>query len=143
MPDSTTVDNGALPDYIVSDDDTPSGKIQRIKLAYSADASDAMVPADGNGLAVNVTKALSSTTGSNAPVTVTTTVTLLVAASTTRKTVNFRPAATIYWGYTNTITTSTGFPLYANEVWEEPVFKGAIYAIAATGTVDVRVADVT
>ncbi len=37
----------------VSTDDTPSGHVQRVKIAYSADGSDVLVEADANGLRVN------------------------------------------------------------------------------------------
>lgn len=53
MADQVTVDNGTLADYDVSSDDcTPNGQVQRVKLAYSADGVATHVTADANGLLV-------------------------------------------------------------------------------------------
>ena len=63
MPDNVTVDNGDLADFEVSADEATSGLISRVKLTYSADGSDTHVPADADGLLVNL--------GANNDVTVT------------------------------------------------------------------------
>lgn len=65
MADNPTVDNGALPDYIVSADEVvATGELlQRVKLAYSADGVATHVTADADGLLVNL--------GANNDVTVT------------------------------------------------------------------------
>lgn len=57
MADNVTVDNGDLPDYNVSADEGAGGKLQRVKLAYSADGSETHVQADANGLLVSVNDA--------------------------------------------------------------------------------------
>lgn len=63
MADNVTVDNGGLTDYTVSSDEGAGGHVQRVKLAYSADGSETHVPADADGLLVNL--------GANNDVTVT------------------------------------------------------------------------
>ncbi|MDD2765909.1 MAG: hypothetical protein PHE83_18250 [Opitutaceae bacterium] len=69
MADGVDVDNGALTDYKVSSDDAGvGGHVQRVKLAYAADGSEVHVPADADGLLVNL--------GTNNDVTVTGTVDL-------------------------------------------------------------------
>lgn len=74
MADQVTVDNGSLTDYSVSTDDAgASGQVQRVKLAYSADGSATHVPADADGLLVNL--------GANNDVTITGTVTATGAAT--------------------------------------------------------------
>jgi hypothetical protein len=55
MADQVTVDNGGLTDYVVSADDAgAAGHVQRVKLAYGADGVATQVPADGDGLLVNL-----------------------------------------------------------------------------------------
>lgn len=54
MADNVTVDNGTLTDYVVSADEGVGGQVQRVKLAYSADGSEVHVPADADGLLVNL-----------------------------------------------------------------------------------------
>jgi hypothetical protein len=54
MADNVTVDNGTLTDYVVSADEGAGGQVQRVKLAYSADGSEVHVPADADGLLVNL-----------------------------------------------------------------------------------------
>jgi hypothetical protein len=69
VSDQVTVDNGGLTDFSVSTDDAgASGHVQRVKLAYSADGSATHVPADADGLLVNL--------GANNDVTITGTVTV-------------------------------------------------------------------
>jgi hypothetical protein len=63
MADNPTIDNGTLPDFVVSADETASGYIQRMKIAYSANGVDTLVQADADGLLVNL--------GANNDVTVT------------------------------------------------------------------------
>lgn len=75
MADNVTVDNGDLSDYSVSTDDAGAdGQVQRVKIAYAADGSATHVPADANGLLVNL--------GANNDVTVTGTVTATDGGST-------------------------------------------------------------
>lgn len=55
MADQVTVDNGEGTDYVVSTDDAgASGQVQRVKLAYSADGVATHVPADADGVLVNL-----------------------------------------------------------------------------------------
>jgi hypothetical protein len=54
VADDPLVDNGAEADYIVSADDAAGAYVQRFKLAYSADGSAVHVPADADGLLVNL-----------------------------------------------------------------------------------------
>jgi hypothetical protein len=54
VADNVTVDNGTLTDYVVSADEGVGGQVQRVKLAYSADGSEVHVPADADGLLVNL-----------------------------------------------------------------------------------------
>ena len=55
MADQVLVDNGAEADYTVSTDDAgAAGQVQRVKLAYSADGVATHVPADADGLLVNL-----------------------------------------------------------------------------------------
>jgi hypothetical protein len=61
MADNTTV-NYSDP-YTVSTDEAASGQVQRFKLAYAADGSDTHVPADADGLLVNVSNAALPVTG--------------------------------------------------------------------------------
>ena len=63
MADNVTIDNGTLTDYTASTDEGAGGHVQRVKLAYSADGSEVHVPADVDGLLVNL--------GANNDVTVT------------------------------------------------------------------------
>lgn len=39
---------------------------------------------------------------------------------------------TVYLGFTNTVTTATGFPLPVNAVWEDENWIGALYGITAS-----------
>jgi len=50
--------------------------------------------------------------------------------------------ATLYWGYTNAVTTATGTPLMRNQfaVWDAGP-NTTIWIIAASGTHDVRVTE--
>jgi len=71
VADNVTVDNGSLADYSVSADEVTgqARHVQRVKLAASADGSEAHIPADAtNGLLVDL--------GANNDVTVTGTVTV-------------------------------------------------------------------
>lgn len=58
MADNVTFQSGELATppagTTVSADEASSGLVQRVKLAYSADGSDVAIPADADGLAVNV-----------------------------------------------------------------------------------------
>lgn len=54
MADNVLIDNAAEADYTVSTDEGVGGHVQRVKLAYSADGSETHVPADGDGLLVNL-----------------------------------------------------------------------------------------
>jgi len=54
MADNVLIDNGVETDYTVSSDEGVGGHVQRVKLAYSADGSETHVPADGDGLLVNL-----------------------------------------------------------------------------------------
>lgn len=54
MADDVLVDNGENTDYTVSTDEGVGGHVQRVKLAYSADGSETHVPADADGLLVNL-----------------------------------------------------------------------------------------
>ena len=54
MADNVLIDNGVEADYTVSSDEGVGGHVQRVKLAYSADGSETHVPADGDGLLVNL-----------------------------------------------------------------------------------------
>lgn len=68
MSDDVTIDNGSGTDYDVATDDDGSGNhVQIVKLAYSADGGRTPIPADADGLLVNL--------GANNDVTVTGTVT--------------------------------------------------------------------
>jgi len=49
---------------------------------------------------------------------------------------------TIYWGYTNAVTTSTGTPIFKNQQVEFSVGDGqAIYLIAGGATNDTRITE--
>ena len=54
MADDITVDNGDLTDFAVSADDASGKLVQRVKLTYSADGSATHIPADADGLLVNL-----------------------------------------------------------------------------------------
>lgn len=54
MADDVLVDNGDEADFTVSADDASGKYVQRVKLAYSADGSATHVPADADGLLVNL-----------------------------------------------------------------------------------------
>jgi hypothetical protein len=54
MADDVLVDNGAEADFTVSADDAAGALVQRVKLAYSADGSATHIPADADGLKVNL-----------------------------------------------------------------------------------------
>lgn len=54
MADNVLIDNGVETDYTVSSDEGVGGHVQRVKLAYSADGSETHVPADADGLLVNL-----------------------------------------------------------------------------------------
>jgi hypothetical protein len=51
-------------------------------------------------------------------------------------------AAAVFIGKTAAITTSTGFPIQPNGVFTDRDYTGAIFAIVATGTADLRIWDV-
>jgi hypothetical protein len=134
------IDNGIGSDYTVATNTTSNGEVQRFVLSVSTTGSDAPVGADAtNGLDVDVTRLPSSTVGAQTAVTVGTTATLVIAASATRKSVTIRTSADVFVGYSNAVTIANGFPLYADEVWDDTIFKGGIYLIAEAGTVNVRV----
>ena len=64
MADDVTVDNGSGTDYdVATDDDGAGNHVQIVKLAYSADGGRTPIPADADGLLVNL--------GANNDVTVT------------------------------------------------------------------------
>ena len=51
---------------------------------------------------------------------------------------------TIYWGYTNSVTVSTGTPIYASQfVCWEVEFDNTIFLVAATNGNDVRITEVS
>jgi hypothetical protein len=54
MADNVLVDNGDEADYTVSADEGVGGQVQRVKLAYAADGSETHIPADADGLLVNL-----------------------------------------------------------------------------------------
>lgn len=55
MSDNVTIDNGDETDFVASTDDAgAAGHVQRVKLTYSADGSATHVPADADGLLVNL-----------------------------------------------------------------------------------------
>lgn len=55
MADDVTVDNGTLTDYVVATDDIGAGRQAQLnKLLYSADGVATAIPADANGLLVNL-----------------------------------------------------------------------------------------
>jgi hypothetical protein len=55
MADNVDFTSGAPADFTASADDcSPNGKVQRVKLAYSADGAATHVPADADGLLVNL-----------------------------------------------------------------------------------------
>jgi hypothetical protein len=74
----------------------------------------------------------------------TTAVELRVGGSrlTNRKLVTALPDGTIYWGYTNAVTTSTGTPIYKDQyvIWAADD-TASIYLIAASGTKNVRITE--
>lgn len=139
--ETKTVDNGSLTDIDVSGDVATSGFVQMVKLGLSADGSDTPITADSSGLQVQVAKTPAATSGSLSAISVTTTATLLASAVTNRKYIALRPNAAIYIGFASSVTTSNGFPIYQDEVWEEIWWKGTIYAITATGSASVRIYD--
>jgi hypothetical protein len=47
-------------------------------------------------------------------------------------------AVTVYFGYDNTVTTASGFPLAASERISEDGYHGNVYAVVASGTAEVR-----
>lgn len=46
--------------------------------------------------------------------------------------------ANVFVGDDASVTTSNGFPLISTGSWIEMTYKGAVYGIVASGTVDVR-----
>ncbi len=92
----------------------------------------------------NTTEAVAVSDAANSAVSVGTTATLLTANKDSRVSVAVvnNGAATVYWGATSAVTTTTGIPLAANASFEERDYTGAIYGIVAAGAVDCRVWDV-
>lgn len=66
MADNVLIDNGVLPPFEASADDTPSGLVQRVKPVVSGDGDDTPIPADtANGLDVDVTRVVPGTGSTN------------------------------------------------------------------------------
>jgi len=74
----------------------------------------------------------------------TTTAALVAAANATRTKIAIanNGAAVVYIGKASTVTTSTGYPIAANGSFVDTEYTGAIYAIVASGTADLRVWEV-
>lgn len=88
---------------------------------------------------------LLQTTGQGRAQSVTTTAALLLggaSALTNRKVITARPTnGTIYYGYANTVTTTNGFPVFANESISFAVSTSTLVWVISAGTVDVRVTE--
>lgn len=152
MADDVTVHNNAPGDGtafdVAADEATGGKKIQLVKLAYSADGSRTHLPADADGLLVNlganndVTLAKGSKTFTDpAP---TSSAASIVAANASRKSVTIHNAGsvTVYLGSTSGVTTSNGVPLAPNATMSDEASTDAWYAITASGTGDLRIVEV-
>lgn len=70
---------------------------------------------------------------------ITTTATLILAANYERKGFSIQPVdGTVYLGDDSSVTSSTGFPLTNGATFSSSAALGTIYAITASGTVNVR-----
>lgn len=152
MADDVTVHNGATGDGtafdVAADEATGGKKIQLVKLAYSADGSRTHLPADADGLLVNlganndVTLAKGSKTFTDpAP---TSSAASLVAANASRKSVTIHNAGTVtvYLGKDNTVTTTNGLPLAPNATLSDESSTDAWWGITGSGTGDLRICEV-
>ena len=81
-------------------------------------------------------------------ITVTTTATIILPANGRRRSclINNNGSAILYIGFDSTVTSVTGMPVLAGGFWinsgETDAFRGVIYGIAASGTLDVRFEEV-
>lgn len=153
MADDVTVHNNAPGDGtafdVAADEATGGKKIQLVKLTYSADGSRTHLPADADGLLVNlganndVTLAKGAKTFSNpAP---TTSATLVLAANASRLSAVIVNDGTVkcYLGKDNTVTASNGIPIQPNGgVLVDGDSTDAWWGITAAGTADLRVCEV-
>lgn len=98
MADNVTIDNGDLTDYAASTDEAASGHVQRVKLTYSADGSDTHIPADANGLKVNLSNNDVTVTSGTVTVGGTATVTAVGTASVAVTSLSSLAAGTAYAG---------------------------------------------
>lgn len=95
------------------------------------------------GHAISITP--DAITGSNATISCGTTATLALASNGKRRSfVVVAPpgnTATAYVGFSTSVTTAVGIPLNANNTLSDNTYVGAVYCIAASGTVTLIVAE--
>lgn len=112
----------------------------------SADPIEAGVSGSDGGAnnALNVTRVPCASDLSQSAVSVATTQTLLAAANGSRRELRVANvgSATVYYGKTG-VTTATGQPIAPGQTLFEDTYNGALYGIVASGTVAVRVMEVT
>lgn len=135
MADDITLNTLSGGGPTVATDDSGTGHVQIIKLAYSADGSRVPITADANGLKVSVGNTTGATLsqGSAAP---TATATSIAAASATRRSITITNTGTVTVNVGGSgVTASTGVPLV---VGASATFDGAaaaqFYGITASGT---------
>jgi hypothetical protein len=142
---------------VVATDDSGTGHVQVVKLAYSADGSRVPITADTNGLQVNVGNTVTVSLGAALPTGTNTvgyvmpksgatlsqgsaaptaTATSIVASSSTRRTITITNTGTVTVNVGGSgVTASTGVPLVAGA---SATFDGAaaaqFYGITASGT---------
>jgi hypothetical protein len=122
---------------VVATDDSGSGHVQLVKLAYSADGSRTHVGADGSGLQV----VERGTTIASSSASVTTTSGQIVAASSTRRTIVLTNLGSDYvWIGASGVTDNQGIrlaPGQALTIDKSPT--AAVHAKAASGTQTVAI----
>jgi hypothetical protein len=140
MADNVTL-NSMSGGAVVATDDTGSEHVQIVKLAYSADGSKTHLPADVNGLLVNVSNAPlgvieRGTTIASGNASVTTSAATVLAADATRRTAVLTNLGSDYvWIGDSGITANEGIRLAPGQALTiDKAPTPAIYAVAQSGT---------
>lgn len=140
MADNITL-NTMTGGSVVATDDTGSEHVQIVKLAYSADGSKTHLPADVNGLLVNVSNAEIAviergTTIASGNASVTTSAAAVLSADSTRRTAVLTNLGSDYvWVGDSGIAANEGIRLAPGQsLTIDKAPTPAIYAVAQSGT---------
>lgn len=125
----------------IATDDSGTGQVQLVKLAQSGNGSRTHVTADDDGLRVKTAKG----SGVTSKATATSTSSTLLAANASRLAfaVKNYGAEVVFITLDGTDATTDDWPLGVGESYADDVTTSAITGITASGSVDVRVIEVS